>query len=320
MNGPISIKAIAEKLKNEKSAAIFCHIRPDGDAIGSAVALCHALKSLGKRADVFCSDSIPERFSCIDGVKDIRSVFSGEYSAFVAVDCADTGRIGEFGSEFSKRNNTYNIDHHISNTRYAKYNCVVDNASNCENVFDLIKAMNCPVTESIADALATGVVTDTGNFKHKNVTSKTFYTAAELKERGADFNKIVYRMFTEQTPARAKLFGLVMSKIRYLLDGKLAVASVFKSDLEKSGALPDETEGFIDFVMGIKGVEVGVCIMQTDEDNFKCSFRSKSADVNAVAGRFGGGGHILASGCRIQGEYEEVIDDIRYAVSQQIPD
>jgi phosphoesterase RecJ-like protein len=111
-----------------------------------------------------------------------------------------------------------------------------------------------------------------------------------------------------------------MSKIRYLLDGKLAVASVLQSDLESSGALPDETEGFIDFVMGIKGVEVGVCIMQIGGDKYKCSLRSKTVDVNAVASRFGGGGHILASGCQIQGEYEEVVDDIRYAVKQQIPE
>lgn len=316
----INLKSLAEKLKTEKSVAIFCHMRPDGDAIGSALALYHALISLGKRADVYCSDAIPTRFSYLDGVDNFSSSVFGDYSCFVAVDSADINRLGDLGSVFLKKNNTYNVDHHISNTAYARYNSVIDSASNCENIFELIKYLNADITPAIANALATGVITDTGNFKHKSVTPKTLLVASELKKADADFNQIIYRMFNEQTKERAKLFGLVMSKIRYLLDGKLAVASVLQSDLESSGALPDETEGFIDFVMGIKGVEVGVCIMQIGRDKYKCSLRSKTVDVNAVASRFGGGGHILASGCQIQGEYEEVVDDIRYAVKQQIPE
>ncbi len=315
-----NLKTIAEKLKMEKSVAIFCHVRPDGDAVGSAVALCLALKGMGKMAKVFCSDAIPERFSYMNGAKEISKVFSGEYTAFVAVDCADEARMGEMGLEFSKCSNTFNIDHHVSNNKYGKYFYVFDSASNAENIFALIKELGTPVTEEIATALATGIVTDTGNFKHKNVTAKTLYSAAELKEKGADFNKIIYHNFTEQSAERAKLFGIVMSKLRYLLDGKFAVATITQSDIEKSGANPDETEGFIDFVMGVKGVEVGACIMQTGANKYKCSLRSKSADVNAVASRFGGGGHVLASGCQMQGEFEEVIDDLRYAVSQYIPD
>ncbi len=315
----MNVKFIAEKLKTEKSVAIFCHYRPDGDTVGSALALSMALSALSIKNAVFCADKIPPRFNYLIGVDKISNTVTGEFSAYFAVDSADLSRLGELGLEFSRKNNTYNVDHHVSNTSYAKYNCVIDSASNCENIYALIKELGVTVTFEIANALATGVITDTGNFKHKSVTASTMYVAAALKEAGADFNQIIYYAFNEQSKERAKLFGLVMSKIRYLLDGKLAIASVLKTDLEKSGARQDETEGFIDFVMGITGVEVGVCIMQIGEDRYKCSFRSKSADVNAVAGRFGGGGHILASGCQIQGEYEEVIDDIRYTVSQYLP-
>ncbi len=315
-----NLKTIAEKLKTEKSVAIFCHVRPDGDTIGSALGLKLALISLGKTAKVFCADVIPERFFYMDGAKEISTVFSGEYTAHFGVDCSDETRMGDLGLDFLKRSNTYNVDHHVSNLKYARHNCVIDNASNCENILALIKELGVEITPSIATALATGIITDTGNFKHKNVTAKTLYSAGELREKGADLNKIIYHMFTEQSKERAKLFGLVMSKLRYLLDGRLVIASILKPDFEKSGARPDETEGFIDFIMGVKGVEVGVSIMQTGESKYKCSFRSKSADVNAVASKFGGGGHILASGCQMQGEYEEVIDDIRYAVSQYLPD
>ena len=109
-----------------------------------------------------------------------------------------------------------------------------------------------------------------------------------------------------------------MSKIRYELDGRFAIISILQQDLQASNAKKEETEGFIDFVMGIEGVEVGVCLLEVGENKFKVSFRSKSTDVNAVAGEFGGGGHVLASGCQINTEYEDVIDRITYAVKKNI--
>ncbi|MBE7087197.1 MAG: bifunctional oligoribonuclease/PAP phosphatase NrnA [Clostridiales bacterium] len=315
-----NLKYLAENLKKEKRVAVFCHVRPDGDCLGSALALNMGLNSIGVDSTVFCLDDIPERFDYIHGVKDIKKVLSGNFSAYIAVDCADYSRITVLGEDFLAFNNTYNIDHHISNSKYARYNYVFDSASNCENVYDLLNELNVEITPKIANALATGLLTDTGNFKHKNVTPNTFKVASVLLEKGADFNHIIYKMFTEQSSARAKLFGNVMSKLRYFLDGRLCIGTISLLDLENTGAFPHETEGFIDFIMGIKGVEVGVCIMQIDEQKVKCSFRSKSVDVNAVASRFGGGGHVLASGCQMKCELEEAVDDIRYTVSQFIPD
>ena len=162
-------------------------------------------------------------------------------------------------------------------------------------------------------------MTDTGNFKHKNVSSETLLVASKLLEKGADINYIVYKMFTEQSKERAKLFGLVSSKIRYFLDDRFAVMTVSSEMLKDSNARPDETEGFIDFLMGVKSVEVGACVLEMAKNKYKISFRSKGTDVNAVANVFGGGGHVLASGCQIQGEYEEVVDKIRFAVSRELP-
>ncbi len=180
--------------------------------------------------------------------------------------------------------------------------------------------MGVTVTSDIANLLAMGIVTDTGNFKHNNVTEKTFSVASALKARGADFNSIVYNTFTKQTKARAKLFGSVMSKIRYFLEDKFALITITQNTLEEAGASSDETEGFIDFVMGIDTVEVGAAVMEMGSNKYKVSLRSKTADVNAVASTFGGGGHISASGCQIQGEYEEVVDRLRYEVSKELPE
>ncbi len=316
----ISITELATKLKKEKRVAIFPHIRPDGDTIGSAFALKLALGKVGVASDVVSGDAIPVRFNFLQVVKDVKNNLCGEYSAFIAIDCGDITRLGEFAEDYLKHKNTFNIDHHISNNRYGKENYVVDRAANCENVYELINALGVEIDSEIANLLAIGIVTDTGNFRHKNVTPETLLVASELVKKGADLNKIYYYMFTMQSKARAKLFGRVMSNIRYFLSDRFAVASVFAKDISECGARPDETEGFIDFVMGINTVEVGACLMEISKNKYKISFRSKGADVNAVALTFGGGGHTLASGCQINGEYEDIVDRITFAVSRELKD
>lgn len=322
----IELSNLSKKLKRETKVALFCHIRPDGDSIGSAVALSLALKKLDINCDVYSFDAIPKRYFFLEDVKDVK-VFDAtkkysfeNYSALVAIDCGDLTRLGDFQEEFSKHKNTFNIDHHISNTHFAKVNYVVDLSANAQNIYYLIKEMGVEIDESIANLLAMGLITDTGNFKHKNVTSSTLYVAGDLLERGADINKIHYNMFTKQTKARAKLFGLVMSKIKYFLDERLAVATVTQQDITSTGALADETEGFIDFVMGIDGVEVGICLLEVAKNSYKASFRSKGADVNAVASAFGGGGHVLASGAKLNGEYYEILDKLCFEVSKNLKD
>lgn len=315
----IDLTLLAKQLKKERSVALLCHARPDGDCLGSACALKLALQKVGVKATVVSYDPVPERFFFLEEMKSVLRGLDGEYSALVAMDCADITRVSE-QEKFVKHKNTFNIDHHVSNNCYAKYNYVKENSSNCENAYAIINEMGVEIDKDIANLLALGIVTDTGNFKHKNVSHTSLEIAGSLVALGADLNKINYYMFTMQSKERAKLFGMVMSKIRYFLDDRFAVATVFKSDLLSSGAKPDETEGFVDFIMGINTVEVGACLMEIDKNKYKISFRSKGTDVNAVASTFGGGGHTLASGCQIFGEYEEIIDRITFAVSREIKD
>jgi phosphoesterase RecJ-like protein len=312
---------LVTKLKKERSVALLCHARPDGDCLGGACALKRAFISLGINAVVCSTDPVPERFKFLPEMNSVvNSLDSGEeFSAMIAVDCADLSRLSE-GELFVKHKNTYNVDHHISNVGYAKTNYVVDCSANCENVYRVINELGVEIDKETADLLMLGLVTDTGFFRHKNTTSETLDIASELLKNGADLNFIGYKTFREQSKARAKLFGVVMSKIRYFLDDRFAVATITQKDIELSGAKADETEGFIDFVMGIDTVEVGACLMEIGKDKYKISFRSKETDVNAVASTFGGGGHVLASGCQIAGEYEEVVDRITFAVSRELKD
>lgn len=319
----ITVKELSKKLLSERRVALFCHTRPDGDTIGSACALKLALTDKGVSADVFCSDAVPQKFLFLEETNNVIKDYFGdfsEYSALIAIDNAEITRLGDFTDAFSRHKNTYSIDHHVSNTRYAKVNFIADRSSNAENVFAILTEIGAEITPEIANLLAMGVMTDTGGFRHKNVTVATFSDAAKLVEFGADMNKIYYNTFTRQRKERAELFGKTMSKIRYFHGGRVAVASIRLRDFAETKALQEETEGFIDFVMGIIGVEVGACIMETDSNKFKVSLRSNGADVNAVAAIFGGGGHKLASGCKITGEYEEAVDKLVFAISKYLPD
>lgn len=315
----IKLSDFAKKLKSEKDVGIITHVRPDGDAIGSALGLSLALTSLGIKNAVYCDDVIPKKFSYLKGVENIKNAILS-HGAYIAVDCADGMRLGSFEEIFTKAKSTYNLDHHATNDRYAKVNYVVDTASNCENVYALAVELGAKIDKDTANCLMTGLVTDTGNFRHKNVTDETLKTASELLKYGADLNGIVYKNFNEQSKERAKLFGRVMSKIRYFYDDKIAVITVFDRDLLETGALANETEGFIDFITGISGVEVSVCLMETAKDTFKVSLRARRTDVSEVAGVFGGGGHVLASGCKIHGEYEEVVDRLVGVIKRYIPE
>lgn len=316
----IDISDFAKNLIKEDNIAIFLHVRPDGDTIGSGIALYLALKSMNKQVAVFCDDVIPEKFCYINAEKTVKNQMDKNYSCFVAVDSADLGRLGGFSEYFIKNKNTFNIDHHVSNSRYAKYNYVLDNASNCENVYDLIKAMNVSIDKDTATALITGIITDTGNLRHTNVKSQTVQSLSELVKKGGDLHTVIYYNFSLQSKERALLFGQTMTKIKYYYEGRLAMATVFYEDFERTNAKPYETEGFIDFIMGIKGVKVGICIMELEKNKFKASLRGNDTDVNAIANVFGGGGHILAAGCQYKGDYNEFIDKLLYAVKQHLVD
>jgi phosphoesterase RecJ-like protein len=316
-----SLKDLTKNLRSQSLVAIICHIRPDGDALGSACALKNALNDIGIKAHAFCDDVIPEKFDFIIGKNDISNApLSENYSAIISVDCADISRLGVYANDFLAHKNTFNIDHHISNNSYAKYNYVCDEPSNALNIYQIIVELGAPISQHTANLLQMGIMTDTGNFTHQDVDKKAHLVTAELIDKGANLNEIYYHNFKKQTKARAKLFGMVMSKLRYFNQDRLCVATIFQQDLQSTGAHQSETEGFVDFIMGIDGVEVGACVMEMGENKYKISLRSKGTNVNAVALSFGGGGHLLASGCQINSEYEDVLDKLSFAVSRELID
>lgn len=313
---------ICRQLKSTMSVAVFCHARPDGDALGGALALCLALRNAGKSAVMCCEDLPPEKFSYISAMKEVQRVLptETEYDTFISVDCADITRMGVFADIYkSFPKITVNLDHHISNTGFGKLNYVVNCPASCEILTEILIQSGFEITEEIANLLMLGLITDSGNFTHLDVTPKTFETAAKLRSFGADITKINYNMFARQSKERAILYGRVMNKIRFALDDRLAFIVTTLEDLRETGADKSVTEGFVDFPLTIDGVEVSIALMEVKKRQYKASLRSKGkVNVNAVASAFGGGGHVLASGCMLFGEYEEVVEKLSYAVFQNL--
>ena len=318
-----TLEQIASKIKKAKSVAIFTHMRPDGDAFGSALSLANALSDLGIKNQVCVETDVPSNLAFLDGVDKVLKNPSEPFDLLVCVDCSNVQRLGALSDEFlaatRKKIDTVNVDHHISNERFADFNYVRECAANCMNVAKLIEHLGAPLSKKTAEYLLVGLLTDSGNFSHDDVGEEAFALAAKLAAAGADVRYYHYHLFKKQSKARAALHAQVMGKMRYFFDDKFAVITITQDVMKQCGADNGMTEGFVDFPLNVDTVEIAASIMEVDYKKYKISLRSKNyADVNKLAGTFGGGGHIRAAGCMLFGDLEEVIDILSYAVSQYL--
>ena len=318
-----TLEKIANRIKQAKRIAIFTHMRPDGDAFGSALALSSALDSLGIENEVCVETDIPSNLVFLDGLEKVGKKPQKDYDLLVTVDCSDEQRLGLLTEEFltarRKKMDTVNIDHHISNNRFAKYNFVRECSANCMNVAALIELLGVTLNKKIAEYLLVGLLTDSGNFSHDDVTEETLALAAKLVGAGADIRYYHYMLFKRQPKARAALHARVMSGMRFYHDERFAVIVVTKQAMQECGADNGMTEGFVDFPLNVDTVEVAASVMEVKQGQYKVSLRSKEyADVNKIAGTYGGGGHIRAAGCMLFGEIEDVLDRLAYTVSQYL--
>ena len=319
----VSLQQIADMLKSSKGVLILTHMRPDGDAFGSSLALSSALDLLNIPNQVCDESEIPSNLAFVCGVENIKKSPTLAYDTIVAVDCADVFRLGALTELFlnaqAKGVTTINIDHHTSNDGYAKYNFVRECAANCMNVAALIEDMGVPFDKKTAEYLLIGLLTDSGNFSHDDVNEESLLLGAKLVKAGADIRYYNYNLFKKQPKARAALYGVVMSKIRYFFDDSFAVICITQEQMKACGADHGMTEGFVDFPLNVDSVEVAAALMEVKKGQYKISLRSKTyADVNKIAGVYGGGGHVRAAGCMLFGDIEEIIDKLSYTVSQYL--
>lgn len=320
---------IINKLKESKNIIILPHVSVDGDALGSSLALALALKKAGKNVRVYFEEEIPQVFTFLPGKEFILkySNFNEDSSKMskaetvVALDTGDLERLGNRVEIFNNSENKINIDHHPTNTYFAEINYVNPKAAaTCEIVYELIKAIDIELDNDIALCLYTGILTDTGGFKFGNTTSITHLIVSDLLNYQLDIPTISYRIFDAVSKEKLKLIGKAINTIELHEDGKLALATVTKKMLEETGALDEDTEGIINYVRNINGVEIAALFKEKEDLEIKVSLRSKSyADVAEIALKHNGGGHKNAAGCTINaplGEAKKIIfDDLIKAIN-----
>lgn len=313
----MSIKSLKKIIERSYSFIVASHVDPEGDAIGSSLALYFALKDLGKKVCVYNESGVPRILKFLPGsdklVSELES--TNEYDAIFVVDCGDMDRLGKLKNRLEKLV-IINIDHHSTNDSFGHLNFIDKNAAAAgEVVFELLKKLGLPITKEIATNLYTALVVDTGSFRYASTTPKSFKIAAELLAVGVnpwEVSKNIYENFPYE---RMKLLGDALQTIELVKNGIYAFMLVTKDMLSKYQATEDLTEGFVNFGRAIDGVEVSVLFKEVNEEQYKLSFRSKG-DVNVaqIAQMLGGGGHKNAAGCRLKGSLDEVKQKVLAAI------
>ncbi len=314
----VTINEVASLIEKSNSFALFAHTNPDGDTIGATVALALALESLGKKAAVFCDSAIGNKVvEAFDETKRISNNFFGKYDFYIAVDCGDLNRLGEFAWIFERSAETLTIDHH-GGEYYSKYNIVNDYASTCQIIYEIIRQLHVVIDKNIATYLYMGLCTDTGNFSHNNTDKKCFLTAAELCDCGAAMEKVNRVFFKDTTLSETKLLGCALGHLRTYYDNKMVLMYLTLEDMKKFNADLNATSGIVQNAINVDSAKVGVMLTEYSPNVYKVSMRGKDFSVREVCQQFGGGGHVLAAGCMISGFLEDVIDKIVRVVGYTI--
>ena len=310
----IDIQRCCMLLGTADDILILCHKSPDGDTIGSAYGLYHALVSIGKRAAVVCSDPLPEKFSYIhQGI--VMPQFTPRF--IVAVDIASEGLLGRELEQYAGRINLC-IDHHVSNTGYAAHTLLdAEAAAACEIMCSVIRHLGVPFTKPMADALYTGTITDTGCFRYPNTTANTLRTAAALIEQGADSAGITNRLFETVSRSRMLLESRILDTIQFHFQERCASIVMSRALLDELGAKTEDLEGIVSIPRRIEGVDAAVAFRENPDGTYKISLRtSEAVNASEVCALFGGGGHARAAGCTVCGPLEQAMQQVLAAVGK----
>lgn len=311
MNKPIfeNMERAIDIINREKNIYIASHINPDGDNMGSMLALALALKKSGKNVRILKSDFIPEDFKFLPGSHKIEAYKEDMESidVFIAVDSSDEDRLGDNKDLLGKASYIINIDHHISNSMFGDINIVDPKAAATgELIYEFIKKMNIDLDVDIGTNLYTAISTDTGKFSYESVTSRTHKIIAELIDIGVDFNDINIQIYENMSMERTQLFIEAMSTLKTYKEDKIATVSITQDMLSKTNTTMEDTEGIVSFLRKISTVEVACLLKELDDRDIKISLRSKSyVDVAAICEEFKGGGHIRAAGCSMDSNIYE---------------
>ena len=300
---------IKEILANGKEFMVTSHIDPDGDAIGSAFALSLALKKLGKETTVYLKDKVPYRYEFLPQPASlVHEIPAKRFDAIFAVDCGDFFRIGDGYEKLKEKGPIINIDHHETNEAFGFLNIIDQRASStAEIIYAILKALDVRMDFDIAVNIYTAVLTDTGSFRYNSTNSKAFIICEEMTHFGVIPSYVAEKVYESHPKERFLLLCVALATLETYYDNRLAIMHITDEMFRQTGGSKEQSEGFVEFLKEMRGVEVAVVARQIGENRYKISMRSKGKiDVASLASRFGGGGHKNAAGCTIEGNADQV--------------
>jgi phosphoesterase RecJ-like protein len=322
-----SFDAIVAEFSAARAIGILSHRRPDGDAIGSCLALAGALAALGKEVHIVNDDAVPDGLRFLPGSDAIRvaaEVIAAPIAvdALAVLDAAGADRLSETAwAAFQNRGRVLNLDHHISNTRFGHLNYVdAVSPATGQIVYELIRHAGWPLPESTRDSVYAAISTDTGSFRYPNTTGKTYRIAAELIEAGLNVGEMNRLLYESYPLRRLLLMRGILRDMEIHDDGRVVAAKLTRQMADEAGMEPGDTEGIIDVIRSVDSVIVAVMFEEMTDGKIRVSSRSKSTamDVGAICAVFGGGGHTLAAGTRMAGPIDAAAERFLKEVSQRL--
>lgn len=314
-----TLETMAAAVREAPDWLIVTHERPDGDALGSALAVGHILSALGKGWTFVVSEVVPDRFRFLpqfEAITQLEDVSNAAYRHVIAVDCADESRFAGVASIIAADATILNIDHHQTNPRFGAVSYVDDlAAATCELIFHLARALDVLLETNLATCLYTGILTDTGGFSYPNTTREIHQIAAELLASGVQPYDVAEPALEARTIEQMKLLQAALKDMFISDDGRYALIFVTQDMLSDLHATDDDAEGLVGFARSVETVEIGVLLRERGDGQVKASLRSKRhIDVARIAQQFGGGGHARAAGCVVRGPMSAAKETIEAAV------
>ena len=314
---------IGRALREHQRFAVLSHVRPDGDALGSQLALGLSLEQLGKEVVIWNEDGMLEKYSFMAAAERVTKppAEARDFDVAIALDTATENRLGTAAAAVKSAKLWVNIDHHPSNPQYGDLVFIDPIApATGQILFELMCTAELPVNVAIAEDLFVAISTDTGSFQYPNTTARTFEIAAELIRRGVDVGRLSQLLYESYPLRRVQLLRDLLGTMRIEASGRIASFSLSLASAAKLGVKAEDNEGLIDHLRAIQGVVIAVFFEELHDGKVRVSMRSKSeaADVCAIAQKFGGGGHKLAAGARVRGSLAEVEQRVLAAVCDVI--
>lgn len=319
---PRPLDGVMNAIRQARTVALVCHISPDGDTVGSALALRLGLMELGKTVTIYCQDKIPDVLCFLPGAEEFRlpEEMTEEVDLLLCVDVSDEKRMGRCKALKRMAHHTALIDHHPTNTRFCEVS-MVDGAApaNCLIINELLWRLDCTITPDVALCLAVGLSTDTGNLTYKSTTPEAYRVMGDLLETGAPIGEAYRHIYRERPPRQLALLAKALESLQFHDEGRITSIRLTKQDFDNCGALPEDAEIIVNYGLDVQGVRMCVFAREQADGSTKLSLRAVAPyDITGVAQSFGGGGHAQAAGAAVQLTLDDAIAQVVARMQEEL--